>query len=356
MAHEIDFLPVGEKSNSGDAICLRYGDAQAGFSIHVIDGGFRDCSENIIAHIDAHYGAPASIEHVILSHADNDHAGGLVGVLEHYQVGTLWMTRPWLYAEELVSGFKYNWSADGLRQHLRDLYPTLVELGAIAIKKGTKIAEPFQGTQIGAFYVLAPSRTRYLALVPQFEKTPAAKADAGKSILGELLKAAAAWIKETWSGETLSDCPEPTSASNESSVVQLGLLDGKKLLLTGDVGPEGLTEAANYLDSRSYPIQGLSFVQVPHHGSRRNVTPTVLNRWLGPPLANGSDPRRGSAFCSAAKDDPDHPRKKVLNAFTRRGYPVVVTNGTTKQHPHDLPLHSGFVHVDPEPFHNEVEG
>jgi hypothetical protein len=43
-----------------------------------------------------------------------------------------------------------------------------------------------------------------------------------------------------------------------------------------DVGPEGLMEAAQY--AKLVGLHGPpSLVQMPHHGSRRNVTPTVLN-------------------------------------------------------------------------------
>lgn len=87
--------------------------------------------------------------------------------------------------------------------------------------------------------------------------------------------------------ETLSENPPPTSSSNETSVVQIGQLDGKKILLTSDVRPIGLNEAADYAASiglLAYP----NVVQVPHHGSRRNVTPSVLDRWLGGKMAVGS--------------------------------------------------------------------
>lgn len=355
MAHEIDFLAVGENSNSGDAICIRYGTRSAGYKIHVVDGGFRDTGDAIIQHLTAHYGAPTFIDHVVLSHPDNDHAGGLIKVLETYNVGALWMNRPWLYADEIVQSFKYAWTADGLRKKLRDLYSTLVELEEIATRKGIPINEAFQGTRVGDFYILAPSRARFLSLVPQFDKTPTPKVEVRSSFFETVAKTVASWIKETWTGETLSENPEPTSASNESSLVQLGILDGKELLLTGDVGPEGLTEAANYLASAGYKIQNLTFVQVPHHGSRRNVTPTVLNWWLGPPLLRSEDQARGMAFCSAAKNDSDHPRKKVINAFTRRGYPVHTTNGEGKQHFHELPLHSGWGASYPLPFSHDVE-
>ena len=96
------------------------------------------------------------------------------------------------------------------------------------------------------------------------------------------------------------------------------MYDNRKILLTGDVGPVGLMEAAHYAYSRGL-LSPPDCIQIPHQGSRRNVTPAVLNVWLGAP--NGGTPRRGTAMVMVGAKKKDHPRKKVKNAFIRRGYP-----------------------------------
>src|SRR4051812_4074311 len=100
---EIDFLDV-ETSKSGDAICLRYELAGNKF-IHVVDGGYQSTGEKLVAHLRAHYDNPSRIDHVIATHNDGDHAGGLRSVLAEFEVGALWMLRPWLYANELIDRF-----------------------------------------------------------------------------------------------------------------------------------------------------------------------------------------------------------------------------------------------------------
>lgn len=349
---EIDFLPVGENSCSGDAICLRYGSYQNGFAIHVIDGGYSATTETITSHLNAHYGRPKRIDHVVLTHADGDHAVGLVGIVDEYEIGALWMNRPWLYAAEIIHRHHANWTVDGLVAHLKSAFPTLVELESIANRKGIPIYDPLQGAQIGAFVVLAPSRERYVELVSDFDQAPQSYNKSAVDWFVEIAKKAVTFVKETWTGETLSDTPEATSAANESSVVQAARIDGKVIVLTGDVGPDGLTEAADYADQ--WNVFQPHLFQVPHHGSRRNVTPTTLNRWLGQPLADTATVR-GWAYCSAAKDDEDHPRKKVLNAFRRRGYPVHTTKGVAKCEPHNMPIRVGWSQAIPEPFCSEVE-
>jgi len=352
MSYEIDFLPVGEQSCSGDAICIRYGSVADGFTIHLIDGGYTSTTTTIINHLNSHYGRPERIENVVLTHADGDHAAGLVGILEHYEIGALWMNRPWLYAAEIIHRHHGNWTVAGLTAHLQEAFPTLVELETIANEKGIPIFDPFQGANIGAFTVLAPSRERYIELVSEFDKAPTVFNKSAVDWFVEVARKTVAFVRETWTGETLSENPEATSASNESSVVQAARIDGKVIVLTADVGPEGLTEAADYAEQ--FNIFQPTFFQVPHHGSRRNVTPSSLNRWLGKPVAEQFTVR-GTAFCSAAGSDVDHPRKKVLNAFLRRGYPVHITKGVPKCEPHNMPIRVGWSSSIAAPFSTEVE-
>jgi len=94
MPYEIDFLPAGD--SNGDAIVIRY-DSDP-YYLHIVDGGFADTAEVVINHIEKIYGTGRIIAHVALSHADNDHAAGLIGILEHLDVRNIWMNRPWRWA------------------------------------------------------------------------------------------------------------------------------------------------------------------------------------------------------------------------------------------------------------------
>lgn len=352
MPYEVDFLPVG--NSNGDAICVRYGSNYEGYTIHVVDGGYTDTGNSIIAHIDKYYGGVSFIDHMVLSHADNDHATGLIPVLEHFDVGALWMNRPWLYAAEIIDSFHGNYSVDGLVKEIRDSYPLLAQLEDIATAKGVPIYEAFAGTQIGAFRVLAPTRGRYLALIPEFSRTPQSYLDTANTVEGIFakIKKELAYYIENWGAETLSNNPPPCTASNESSLVQIANIDGNRILLNADAGPEALKEAADVAEYLGLKGE-LKVVQIPHHGSRRNVTPNLLNRWLGTPVAEGIS--RGSAFCSVGDSKSDYPRKRVANAFIRRGYKVLSTRGSAKSSFHGLPNKPGWVTATPEPFSFEFE-
>lgn len=129
---------------------------------------------------------------------------------------------------------------------------------------------------------------------------------------------------------------------------------GRRVLLTGDAGIWGLSMAANYADKYSLPLRDFMFVQIPHHGSRRNVGPTVLDYIVGPTLPSQSK-ARFSAYVSAPAEDDSHPRKMVLNAFIRRGASVVATQGIKKVYWGGFPPRDGYIAAENLPFSTSVE-
>ncbi|PNG45924.1 MULTISPECIES: hypothetical protein [unclassified Variovorax] len=274
--------------------------------------------------------------------------------MEHFRVDNLWMNRPWLYADQILHHFHGNFTLQGLIDDIKERHPYLVELERLAIRKGTVIHEVFQGAQIGAFSVLAPTRNRYITSLPDFEKTPDRHTEAAGLRNFPLFRAIAAGAKrllENWDIETLAENTE-TSASNESCVVQYAVLGSKPVLLTADVGPIGLTEAANY--AAQLGLNRPRLVQVPHHGSRHNVTPSVLNRWLGDKQPQGAA-AVGTAFCSVGSNAHDYPRAQVTNAFMRRGFKVYSTRTIWISHAAGGG-HPGGVPIVAEEFAHEVEG
>ncbi|MEY9394941.1 beta-lactamase superfamily II metal-dependent hydrolase [Bradyrhizobium japonicum] len=316
---EIDFLDV-EAKKSGDAICIRYRRNGSTF-IHVVDGGYQQSGEMVVKHIQKHYDNPTFIDHVVSTHQDGDHAGGLVKVLEEFRVGKLWMLRPWIYADELLSRFSRFTTADGLRKALRESYPNLATLEEVALRHGVFIDEPFQGRAIGDFLVMGPTKTRYLDLVVSSQKTP----QAAKTI-AEAIADAAGYVTEAvekvlnkrgWGVEFFP--PIGTSNENEMSVTQFAYLNEKKILLTADTGRDGLQEIIDYAPYVGLQLPGIDKFQVPHHGGRHNVTSELLDTILGPKLDDKPTSFRFTAVISASDEDPDHPRKSVERALWHRG-------------------------------------
>lgn len=353
---EIDFLDV-ESKKSGDAIPIRY-EVEGKRFIHVTDGGFQDTGEAVIMHINKHYNSPGRIDAVIVSHPDGDHAGGLRKLFDEYEIGGLWMLRPWLYADELIVRFSRFTSVENLKKRLKELYPNLVALEELAEEKGVEIFEPFQGQKIGHFTVMSPKKSTYLDLVVESDKTPEATKAASDLLIkaaGQLVEKAITFVRAVWGQETFP--PSDTSPENNMSVVQYANLCGKRILLTADAGRLALAEAAEYAPQIGLILPGIDIMQIPHHGSRHNVSTEILDKWLGERLDNKPEGSKSklSAIVSAAKEDGDHPRKSVIRAFIHRGAHVISTEGGDKRIGCNAPAREGWVTAEPLPYPEEEE-
>lgn len=343
---EIDFLQVGDGERSGDAIALRYGHPLTGYEVMIIDGGNKASGEALVRHVTTQYGT-TTVGHVLNTHPDGDHSSGLTEVLRYLDVKNLWMHRPWAYSAGLLNHFRDpRFTAGGLEARLREALDAAHELETLALARRIPISEPFQGSAIGPFIILSPEKDWYLReLVPNFERTPQAKQPVA-GLLSPLFRAAAdaaSWVAESLNFETLGEDGE-TSAQNESSVVLCGNFGGNGVLLTGDAGRLALTRAILYARALGISLQGLRCVQIPHHGSRRNVSPSVLNEITAQ-----------IALVSVAPKSTTHPRRKVTNAFKRRGARVYRTNGGFLNYTIDWPRRPDISDAPEIPFYDRVE-
>ena len=368
MNCEIEFLPVGEGSKGGDAIVVRYGEVGS-YELMIIDGGNVESGKELVSHVQKHFGYNAIISHVVLTHCDTDHASGLREVLAGLKVRNLWMHVPWLAAAGARQYFAdKDWTDASLEKALREEYDLIDEIFEIALEKRVNIFQPFAGQKIGPFTVLSPHQEVYEILVPQFDRTPEPDQEAleakglwiGKppglfvKLMDMVVAKAQKWVPETWEVERLKD-GGVTSATNESSVVLYGDFGvNRRVLLTGDAGVWALQLSVYYAGQLKLPMQDFMFVQIPHHGSRSNVGPSILNAILGPVRPKGSLPKF-SAFVSAPKEDDTHPRKMVLNAFIRRGADVCATQGIKTVFRGGFPFRPGYDPVSVMLFASQVE-
>jgi beta-lactamase superfamily II metal-dependent hydrolase len=362
-SYEIDFLPVGSGERSGDAIAIRWKEGEE-FKVLVYDGGTQESGAAIVSHIQTFYGT-SRVDYLVSSHPDSDHASGLSVVLDELSVGEVWMHRPWEYSA-LIRDYFHDGriTDDSLAERLKAKMAAAYAVEEAAVAKSIPVHEPFQGCAIGPFTVLSPPSHWYVhELIPAFEKSPKVKtatsaADSAESlykIIKEVGRAAADWVVELWSGESLRE-DVLTSAENLSSVVLHAVFDGRGILITGDAGVETLHRAADYADTLGLNLPTtLGFVQVPHHGSRNNVSTSALDRVVGPkkPVDDGAYSK--TAFVSAGKDSTTHPRKIVVNAFMRRGAQVVATQGQIKCHYRNMPARADWVNATPLTFSGQVE-
>lgn len=343
--YEIDFMsPCADKS--ADAI-VKYYWHNGDFVLHVTDAGFRSTAENLLEHINYHYAAHGRIDHLVITHDDQDHASGARVILENFRVDNLWINRPWWFARELLPRFDNCRSDVHLVGNLRSAYSDLAEAEDAALRQGTDIHLAFAGTQIGAFTVLSPTREFFLQMVLESKKTPKSTlVRPARSQAISLAPAVAArraaisatqllygagdqkLVRAAWGEELFST--EHTEPDNELSIVQFADFNGHRVLLTGDAGRRGLVCAITQARAQRIDISGLRVFQAPHHGSRRNVDAGILDALLGfkipQPMYWDQMPQRW-AMISAAEKDPDHPRKAIVRALAHRGYRPVTQEG-----------------------------
>jgi len=361
MGYELDFLGVGEESKSGDAIALRFGNlfgARHEQTVVVIDGGFMSTGEKVVEHIRSHFNTDV-VDIVISTHPDQDHINGLETVLTELTVRELWIHQPWNHNQKLADKFSDGRVTDNsLGQRLKENLERACSLIKLAEKKGITVREPFTGLQdaSGCLKVLGPSQQYYEDLLPDFDGMPE-RVTVSREAIGDLLKGMLASVKRffaTWGQDHQLSDDAVTSAKNNSSVITQLIIDGKRLIFTADAGIQALEHAADQIEGCISGAE-LRFIQIPHHGSRRNVGPSVLNRLLGSPVIQG-ECREITAFVSTAKGgEPKHPRKAVLNAFTHRGARVLATRGVGICHSHSAPSRAGWSPLNPEPYHFEYE-
>lgn len=349
MPYEIDYTPVGDGEKSGDAIALRYGNLNGRReeqAVIVIDGGYQESGEQLVKHINGHYGTNR-VDLVVSTHPDLDHASGLCVVLERMDVGLLMMHRPWEHAQAIKSFFKdHRLTKSGLEEKIEKSLQQASDLESLAISKKIRIIEPFEGVSLGkgTIYVLGPSLQYYQAMLACFEQLPEVKDWLG--LLGPVQKAvteAVRWVEDKVGIDLLSDDEDTTSPQNNTSAIILFTLDGHKMLFTGDAGKTALLNAIAYAERAGIFLNNLQFLGVPHHGSKRNLSSKILQKITAQ-----------TAYISAPKDSAKHPAKKVTNALQKRGMKVYVTRGSYLLH-HYQGNARGWGNAKPEPFYAVVE-
>jgi beta-lactamase superfamily II metal-dependent hydrolase len=365
LGYEIDFLHSGDESKSGQAVALRFGNLYGGRNeqvVMIVDGGFLENGDALVEHVKEHYGTDR-VDVVVSTHPDNDHIKGLEKVLLGLQVDVLWMHQAWLHSvgPGLLFESESQVSAKIVEKIAKNLEAQQT-LEVVAASRGIPIVEPFGPCQYfnEQIVILGPSQAFYEQLLAEEAQETDAKALARtliESLTGPVVKAAeaiASWVDESLDVETLTD-GGVTSEMNETGVILELRHDGHRVLLTADAGQRALNEAADAIDTYGLATKHYDLVQIPHHGSRRNVGPSVLNRLLG---ATGSNAAYSWAACacSSTKGDPKHPSKRVTNAFTRRGARTNVTRADSIRFPHNAPPRPGWERVPPtEPLHLKVE-
>ena len=309
---ELDFLWVGEGAKTGDAMIARFtypGGTRP--AIVVVDGGYTEVGARIVEHIRERFGV-SYVDVVISTHPDDDHIRGLTTVVSDLAVGHLLIHQP----------SKHGYSSDEVKANQVD------ELVSLAKERGVKVVEPFAGVRAfgGALMVVGPAEPYYLQLLAEeegFESLGRSLSKAVETASRRVLRALKSLVSEP--PESLVDDNGGTSPRNNTSVITNLSVDRHRILLTGDAGVPALNQAADFMAENGLDGEHPALFQIPHHGSRHNLDPQVLDRLLGSPGERAGT--KATAIVTVGKEAEEHPRPEVANAVRRRGHNVYDTRG-----------------------------
>lgn len=301
----IRFFQVGNGTKGGDAILIRLFDESDKEHLVLIDGGYKETGEKIINYIKGNC-KTKHIDIVFNTHPDRDHISGLVTLFgdKDITIGSLVLNRPWKDAKFTKAMFDDKRITDkSLIQRLKEAFNQVEELESIASDRKIKISRAFSGAYCydGTIRVLGPSETLYKRGLLASDKTPQTYIEAG---LGDY--SPAAYKEEDYDPskpiEWFDD--EQTSAVNQTSFVIVLDLGKKKFLFTGDAGKEALNDALDYYESIGGNPKDFTIVQLPHHGSRKNIDPSIIKRFGNPEYI---------VSCPPDGESEGHPSRRLIN-------------------------------------------
>lgn len=122
------------------------------------------------------------------------------------------------------------------------------------------------------FTIVGPTKKYYESLLPDFRNDElnffSYEDDDERSTLEEYFS------DEECLSPTLDDATDDPSAHNQSSIIFLfAPANGKKYLFMGDAGRAAFENIPNFLQHK---IQNISWLKVPHHGSKHNMDSTMI--------------------------------------------------------------------------------
>jgi hypothetical protein len=200
----------------------------------------------------------------------------------------------------------------------------------LAEKKSAKIHNTFASFSMydAAITVLGPSNEYYCELVKQFPGMHEERVNLYSSELVE--------YPYDHNYNHFYDDPI-TSAKNDSSMILYLNYDEFSVLFTGDCGVESLEKACVFAKDNSINLNGVDYLQIPHHGSINNINKKLLDH---------ISPQK--AFVSAPASSQKHPSRLIVNYLTKlKGIKVFHVSENTIRISHKAPKREGWSPVKP---------
>lgn len=318
---EIDMLDIG----AADAILIHYFNENDVEYIVLIDAGNKNDGKLIIDHIKKYY-KQDYIDLAICTHPDGDHINGFDYILDNMVVNEFWIHDPTNHID--VKDIRNNISKNKLEEKLGFITETLNNNTSLIDKidsLGIDRKEPFPNLIHNniPIAILGPDKGYYKDLLKRFR-------DIDLLINEESLinKNKMQDVSDVFISKTLDEVND-SSAENNSSVVSLFSPDAEyRLLFTGDAGPEALDRVIETYDDL---VKNIDFLDVPHHGSKRSLTFSIINHF-----------KPTTAFISG-NGGRKYPSQAVVNTLKKVGTNVYSTHkGSSKRHHKGIGKREGY--------------
>ncbi len=304
MDFSIDMLSVGD----ADAIILWLKQEETDIIIF-LDGGKPGDGEKIVRHYNEYIKSQLTAKPLMIiinSHPHRDHIGGLFEIINHFgqDITHVYFNDPLSYIDQmqknLINEYYQNHSTNrqiaGLYESLKDVdnFKTLLK------KYGLTPLPLFSNNNLGHNYfkVLGPSEAFYKQKVQFFTDKTSLESM-------HLLKESEEYINEVEEGNKpckVVDEKNDASAENlTSTIIQLTDSSNRRYLFTADSGVDSFESAVN----DGFNMKDFHFVQLPHHGSRRNVN----TNWIC-----NFNPNQ---IWISAEGNNKHPRKAVISCIKK---------------------------------------
>jgi beta-lactamase superfamily II metal-dependent hydrolase len=300
MKYEFEMLSI----NCADAIILRFLTETNLEYVVLIDSGYKKDGKKIMEQINQ-YTTQKYIDLAICSHPDSDHIGGFFNIVGNMEIKEFWIHDPSKHVDmadvkRTISKGKLTKSLKCITESLDSSENLLQLIDTYEIPR----AEPFAGKKhhVLPIEIVGPTEDYYEELLMKFR-------DINHLFDQEdyLEKAHSVDILTEALSDTL-DAQDDLSNENSSSVITLMTIDSNKYLFTADATPDAQRRACEYAD-----LSNLIFLDVPHHGSKYNLTSDLITHY-SPNVAYIS-----------ADGSRKYPSRAVVNALKKIGARVYCT-------------------------------
>ena len=322
----VEMINVGK----GDAILVELRDLSNKGLTLIIDGGCDEKDVEILPFLEQHHVNNTKV--VISTHSDNDHIGGLSEIISAVKPVSVLINDPRDYQVEsvFINRARRELSADDFNT-LESALDRITEVRTSARTAGSQVSSAFASPK--PIITWGPWNVYVVGPTPQFYNEIWLNAGG----LNDLYRSDDENIIETLvkTGKSILDDGIDTNGMNNTSIMILIEGPSEKILLTGDAGMRAIREAHNIRD-----LSNLSILDVPHHGSRRNLD-SALIELMRPIMAYISSPGTNK-----------HPRNAIVKKLQQVGSVVYSTckAGTTSIYHHRNIPRINYRNISPWPM------